>query len=33
MELNDVYDEHRNLTGRVHKRGTPWNSGDYGLVV
>ena len=33
MELNDVYDEHRNLTGRVHKRGTPWHPGDYGLVV
>ncbi len=33
MEWNDVYDENRNLTGRVHKRGTPWGTGEYGLVV
>ena len=33
MEWNDVYDENRNLTGRVHKRGTPWGPGEYGLVV
>ena len=33
VELNDVYDENRNLTGRVHRRGTPWKVGDYGLVV
>ena len=33
MEFNDVYDRNRNLTGRVHKRGTPWAPGDYGLVV
>ena len=33
MEFNDIYDENRNLTGRVHKRGTPWNPGEYGLVV
>lgn len=33
MELNDVYDENRNLTGRVHRRGDPWDPGDYGLVV
>lgn len=33
MELNDIYDEHRNLTGRVHKRGTPWHPGEYGVVV
>ncbi len=33
MELNDIYDENRNLTGRVHERGTPWQSGDYGVVV
>ncbi len=33
MELNDVYDEHRNLTGRTHQRGTPWQPGDYGMVV
>ena len=33
MELNDIYDENRELTGRVHKRGTPWKPGEYGLVV
>ena len=33
VELNDIYDENRNLTGRVHKRGTPWQPGEYGLVV
>ena len=33
MELNDIYDENRTLTGRVHQRGTPWKPGEYGLVV
>lgn len=33
MEFNDIYDGQRNLTGRVHKRGTPWKPGEYGLVV
>jgi len=33
MELNDVYDSKRNLTGRLHQRGTPWKQGEYGLVV
>lgn len=32
-EWNDVYDAHRNLTGKVHRRGTPWGPGEYGLVV
>lgn len=32
-EFNDVYDENRGLTGRVHRRGTPWEKGEYGLVV
>ena len=32
-EWNDVYDENRCLTGRVHLRGTPWKVGEYGLVV
>ncbi len=32
-EWNDVYDENRNLTGRIHRRGDPWKSGEYGLVV
>ncbi|MBQ7330670.1 MAG: NUDIX domain-containing protein [Oscillospiraceae bacterium] len=33
MEFNDIYDENRILTGRRHRRGTPWNAGEYGLVV
>ncbi len=33
MEYNDVYDKNRNLTGRVHLRGTRWKPGEYGLVV
>lgn len=33
MEFNDVYDRNRNLTGRVHRRGTRWKMGEYGLVV
>ena len=33
MELNDIYNEHRELTGRVHCRGTPWQPGEYGVVV
>ena len=33
MEWNDIYDQNRNLTGRVHLRGTPWAEGEYGLVV
>ena len=33
MELNDIFDENRNPTGRVHTRGTPWGPGEYGLVV
>lgn len=32
-EYNDIYDEERNLTGRIHLRGTPWQKGEYGLVV
>ena len=33
MEFNDIYDENRCLTGRLHQRGTPWEPGEYGLVV
>ena len=33
MEWNDIYDENRRLTGRVHQRGTPWNPGEFGGVV
>lgn len=32
-ELWDVYDENRNLTGRIHRRGDYLESGDYHLVV
>ena len=32
-ELWDVYDENRNLTGRLHRRGDPMKNGDYHLVV
>ena len=33
MEWNDVYDRDRNLTGKIHKRGTRWKTGEFGLVV
>ena len=33
MELNDIYDKDRKLTGRVHRRGSSWKTGEYGLVV
>ena len=33
MEYNDIYDRNRRLTGRVHRRGTPWKDGEFGLVV
>ena len=33
MEFNDIYDENRCLTGKVHRRGTAWKPGEYGLVV
>ena len=33
VEFNDIYDKNRKLTGRVHRRGTPWKFGEYGLVV
>ena len=33
MEYNDVYDENRQLTGKLHRRGTPWAEGEYGLIV
>jgi 8-oxo-dGTP pyrophosphatase MutT (NUDIX family) len=33
MEFNDIYDENRNLTGRLHRRGRRWHKGEYGLVV
>ena len=33
MEWNDIYDKERNLTGRLHRRGTYWKKGEYGLVV
>ena len=33
MEYNDIYDKDRRRTGRLHRRGTPWKSGEYGMVV
>jgi mutator protein MutT len=33
MEWNDVYDADRQLTGKLHKRGTPWKKDEFGLVV
>ena len=33
VEFNDVYDKNRKLTGRVHRRGTHWRFGEFGLVV
>ena len=32
-EWNDIYDENRQPTGRVHRRGSSWGPGEYGLVV
>ena len=32
-EYNDIYDENRCLTGRIHQRGASWGEGEYGLVV
>ena len=33
MEFNDIYDRDRQRTGRIHRRGTAWKRGEYGLVV
>ncbi len=33
MEYSDVYDANRQLTGRIHRRGTRWRAGEYGLIV
>lgn len=33
MEWNDIYDSERRRTGRVHRRGTRWRPGEFGLVV
>ena len=33
MEFMDVYDENRNLTGRIRPRGQGWLPGEYGLIV
>lgn len=32
-ELWDKYDENRNLTGKLHRRGNPMKEGEYHLVV
>jgi 8-oxo-dGTP pyrophosphatase MutT (NUDIX family) len=33
VEWNDIYDENRRRTGRLHRRGERWHKGEYGLVV
>lgn len=33
MEYNDIYDAQGRPTGKIHRRGTPWKAGEYGLVV
>lgn len=33
LEWNDIYNVDRQPTGRLHRRGTPWEAGEYGLVV
>jgi len=33
VEYWDLYDANRNKTGRVHKRGEPLESGDFGLKI
>ena len=33
VEWNDIYDSERRRTGRVHRRGTRWRPGEFGLVV
>ena len=33
MEYNDIYDENRQITGRIRRRGSSWKPGEYGLVV
>lgn len=33
MEFNDIYDRYRRRTGRLHRRGTPWRKGEFGLIV
>ena len=33
MEFNDIYDRNRRRTGRLHRRGTPWGRGEFGLIV
>ena len=33
MEWNDIYDKDRQKTGRLHRRGSKWKKGEYGLVV
>ena len=33
IEYWDIYDENRNKTGRIHRRGDEMQSGDYHLVI
>ncbi len=33
MEYNDIYTADRKRTGKLHRRGTRWRQGEYGLIV
>ena len=33
VEFGDIYDANRQRTGRLHRRGTRWRPGEYGLTV
>ena len=33
MELWDVYDENRKLTGKTHERGVPLGPGEYHIIA
>lgn len=33
MEYSDIYNADRQCTGRLHRRGTRWKRGEYGLIV
>ena len=33
VEYNDVYNAQGQRTGKIHRRGRPWKTGEFGLVV
>ena len=33
IEYNDVYNAQGKKTGKIHRRGKPWKTGEFGLVV